>query len=184
MKKGTIINKKQITLAVMVVGLAAAVWLNMKYSAANGEFLPSDDSSKIFGQTDYVGDELESDDSTLQVGANAYFTNARSNRDKTREENIELLQETISNVKTDDTAKKSAVDQLAVITKRSENETAIESLIKAKGFTDSIAIIGDEGVNIIVEAEKLLDSQVQQIKDIVIGQTGISIEKIKILTVK
>ncbi len=184
MKKGTIINKKQITLAVMVVGLAAAVWLNMKYSAANGQFSPTDDSSKIFGQTDYVNTESDSSDSTIQVNGNAYFTNARSNRDKTRQESIDLLKETISNVKTDDTAKKSAVDQLAALTKRGENETSIESLIKAKGFSESIAIIGDDSVNVIVEAEKLLDSQVQQIKDIVLGQTGISIEKIKILTVK
>ena len=38
MKKSAIINKKHITLAVMVMGLAVAVWLNMKFSAASGDF--------------------------------------------------------------------------------------------------------------------------------------------------
>ena len=183
MKKGTIIGKKQITLAVMVVGLAVAVWLNMKYSAASGKLGVKDGSSRIPGQTEFVNIGTGSDE-TVAVSANAYFTNARANRDDTRKENIDMLKETIANVKTDDSAKKSAVDRLAAIAAQSEHESAIESLVKAKGFSDSIAVIGDDSVNVIVEADKLLDSEVQQIKDIVISETGVSIEKIKILNVK
>ena len=183
MKKGTIIGKQQITLAVMVVGLAVAVWLNMKYSAASGKLGVKDGSSRIPGQTEFVNSGTGSDE-TVAVSANAYFTNARANRDDTRKENIDMLKETIANVKTDDSAKKSAVDRLAAIAAQSEHESAIESLVKAKGFSDSIAVIGDDSVNVIVEADKLLDREVQQIKDIVISETGVSIEKIKILNVK
>ncbi len=183
MKKGTIINKKQITLAVMIVGLAAAVWLNMKYSAASGGLTVDGSSSKILGQTEYVNSAL-GDGETVAVAANAYFESARESRDRARQESVDVLKETVESVKTDDAAKKAAVEQLAAITARSEHESAIESLIKAKGFSDSIAVIGDESVNVVVEADKLLDSEVQQIKDIVIGETGVSLEKIKILNVK
>ena len=135
MKKIAIINKKQITLAIMVIGLAAAVWLNMKYSAASGNFnVTGTESDKIFGETDYVSDDNTQDDQILQVGANGYFSSAKANREVARLESIELLKETIENVKTDDASKTAAVERLSVLTKRSEDETAIESLIKAKNF--------------------------------------------------
>lgn len=185
MKKGTIIRKKQITLAVMVLALAAAVWLNMKYSATSGGFDVAGTSSERFlGQTEYVNTEPEGDDSAVAVSANGYFATARANRDENRKENVELLQETVAGVTTDDAAKAAAVAQLADLAKRVEDEAAIETLIKAKGVSEVIAVIGDDSVNIIVEADELLDSEVQQIKDIVIGQTGIGVEKIKIMAVK
>ncbi len=184
MKKSAIINKKQITLAVMVLGLAVAVWLNMKYSAASGGFgVTNNESDKLFGETEYVNGE-PSDDEVLSVGVNGYFSSAKANRELTRLESIELLKETIENVKSDEATKVAAVERLAILTKRSEDENAIETLVKAKDFSNVIAIIGDNSVSVIVEGETLLDSEVQQIKDIVVGQTGISLEKIKILTVK
>ena len=185
MKKIAIINKKQITLGIMVIGLAAAVWLNMKYSAASGNFnVTGGESDKIFGETDYVsGDNLQNG-LVEEVGANGYFTSAKADREITRLESIEILKETIESVKADDATKTAAIEQLAVLTKRSEDETAIETLVKAKNFDNVIAVIGDDSVSVIVQGETLLDSEVQQIRDIVVGQTGISLEKIKILTVK
>ena len=184
MKKSAIINKKQITLAVMVLGLAAAVWLNMRYSAASGDFnIAGDESDKIFGETDYVSGELENSE-TVTVGGGGYFSSAKANREVARLESIELLKDTIENVKTDEASKTAAVERLSLLTKRSEDEAAIESLIKAKEFNNAIAIIGDDAVSVVVEGDTLLDSEVQQIMDIVVSQTGISIEKIKILTVK
>lgn len=185
MKKIAIINKKQITLAIMVLGLAAAVWLNMKYSAASGNFnVAGNESDKIFGQTDYVSNNESNGDDTLQVGANGYFSTAKADREVARLESIEQLKEAIENVKTDDASKTAAIERIAVLTKRTEDETAIENLVKAKNFNNVIAIIGDDSVSVVVEGESLLDSEVQQIKDIVISQTGISLEKIKILAVK
>ena len=183
MKKGTIINKKQITLAVMVLALAAAVFLNMKFSAANGGFDVGGTESGIIGQTEFVNSEVNS--GTVQdVAANGYFTTAKANREQSREENIDLLKETIDNVKTDDAAKAKAVEQLAKITKCIEDETAIETLINAKGFPNVLVLIGDDSTNVVVQGTALLESEIQQIKDCVISQIGIPIEKIKILTVE
>lgn len=185
MKKVKIVHKKQITLAVMVLGLAAAVWLNMKYTATNGGFSVGNTSSnRILGQAEYVGADADENEGTLAVGSDSYFETARAERETSRKDQTELLQETIADVKIDDSAKAAAVDGLAVLTKRTENETAIETLIKAKGMPDSIAVIGDEGISVMIKGDSLLDSEVQQIKDIVIGQTGIGIEKIKIMAVK
>lgn len=184
MKKSAIINKKHITLAVMVMGLAVAVWLNMKFSAASGDFnISGNESDKIFGETDFVSSDIDTNE-TVAVAGSGYFSSAKANREVARLESVELLKETIENIKTDDESKTAAVERLSILTKRTEDETAIENLIKAKEFNNVIAIIGDDSVSVVVEGDTLLESEVQQIMDIVVSQTGISIEKIKILTVK
>ena len=48
MKKGTILGKSQIILAVMVIALGAAVWFNVKYSS------DSKGGNKYLGQAEYV----------------------------------------------------------------------------------------------------------------------------------
>jgi len=183
MKKGTIINKKQITIGVMVAALAVAVFLNMKFTAAGGFETSDGDSSRVIGQTEFVNSKMNSD-TVKEVSNNSYFTTAKTNRDQSRQENIDLLKSTIDNVKTSEDAKATAISQLSALTKQIENETSTETLINAKGFPNVLVLIGEDSTNVVVEAESLLDSEVQQIKDCVVSQTGVNIEKIKILTVQ
>ncbi|MEG1887228.1 MAG: SpoIIIAH-like family protein, partial [Oscillospiraceae bacterium] len=125
MKKSKIFGKRQVLFAVLVLALAAAVWLNMKYSAENGGFNISgaDTSSAVLGETQYVNGELKEE--TVQTAAtNGYFKTARSDRTKAREDAVEMLKETMGDVKIDAAAKQSAIESLAVIAKRIENEAA------------------------------------------------------------
>lgn len=183
MKKGVILHKKQLVLGAMVLALGAAVWLNMRYSAASGNLLATGTDSRIIGQTDFVDNE-STDTNAVSVSGEAYFSSAKNNRDETREEAIDILKETVNNAAADAETKKKAVEELSKLTKRMENESAIESLLKAKGFNKALTVIGDDAINVIVGKDKLLDSEVQQIKDAVMGQTGVGAEKIKILTVE
>lgn len=186
MKKGTIVGKRQIVLAVLILALGAAVWLNMKYSAANGGFniAGTNNSSKVLGSTQYVNEGVE-DASAVETSAKSdYFDTARADRTAAREKAVDLLKDTISDVSLDAAAKQAAIESLGVIAKRIENEASIESLIKAKGFNDAVAIIGEDGITIIVNSEELLSSQTLQIQDIAMSQTGLTLEKIKIVTVK
>ena len=186
MKKGTIVGKRQIVLAVLILALAAAVWLNMKYSAANGGFniAGTDNSSKVLGGTQYVNEDMQNESAVETSAKNDYFESARADRTASREDAADLLKDTINNVSLDAATKQAAVESLAVIAKRIENEASIESLIKAKGFPDAVAIIGDEGITVIVKCDELLSSETLQIQDIVTAQTGLTLEKIKIVTVK
>ncbi len=181
MKKGKIISKKHLVLGVLVFALSAAVWLNMRYASTETDFTATDSSGKNLGDSVYVDANVSLTDA---VTNGDYFTTARQERNKTRSDALEILESTISNVKADEQSKKSAIDAKTNIANRMEKEASMEALIKAKGFDDVLAVISDEGVNIIVKTDELLGSETLQIQDIVLSQTQENLENIKIVTVK
>ena len=70
------------------------------------------------------------------------------------------------------------------LAKRIEAQTNIENLLKAKGFSEALAVISDETVTVVVRSEGLLSSETMQIQDIATEQSGISLSGVKIITVK
>ena len=118
MKKGSIIGKRQIVLAVLVAALGVAVWLNMKYASTDGGFDVTGalNSSKYLGDAQYVNNasveqstesvttSAADGESTAQTTAAAeddYFAEARENRENTRKEALELIQDTLSDAQAD-----------------------------------------------------------------------------------
>ncbi len=185
MKKKKIFGVKHIITAALLLTLGGAVWLNMQYSAASGGFMTTADTSskKNLGDTKYVN--TESEVSALQTAAETdYFTTAAAERKKSREEALSLLEDTLKKADIDAETKAAATEKMTVIAERMEKESAIETLIKAKGFEKVIVIIGDNDTNIVVESDDLLPSQILQIQDAVTSQIEISLENIKIVNKK
>ena len=182
MKKGFIIGKRQIMVAALIAAMGGAVWLNMHYAGKNLSGVNMDDlSSKVLGQTQYVNGEV---DQSI-TSASDYFAATRADRKKARDEAVKLLQSTVDNVKTDEAERKSAQNQISRIAKCVETEAAIESLVKAKGFKDAVAVMSDDDISVVVKTEeKLLPAETMQIMDIVTAKTDFSADKIKILTSK
>ena len=60
----------------------------------------------------------------------------------------------------------------------------IENLLKAKGFSEALAVISDDSVDIVVRSEGLLASETLQIQEIAVKQSGASLADIKIIPVK
>jgi len=176
MKKGKVFTKAHLTVAVMLVALGAAIWLNSKY-------LPS--STKYLGEASYVNSssEKESVETSAKVEAD-YFTTAKADREKARKSAIETVEETLKNDKLTDNDKKSALKSIEQISKRMEKEANIESLLKAKGFEKTLAIISDEEINIVISSDGLTTANTLQIQDIVTSQTDIDLSKIKIIPIK
>ena len=179
MKKGKVLGKSQLVLAVMVVALGAAVWFNMKYSPT-----VDNDGTKYLGEAEYVGGETQGDALATSGSASDYFTTARKERTESRAVLKEELAEIIKSAGSNAESVKSAVDKSASIAARQTAESNIETLLKAKGFKESIAIIGDNDINVVVRAENLTAAQTLQIQDVAKAQSGYSVDKIKILTVK
>lgn len=183
MKKKKIFGAKQVVMAALLAALGGAVWLNMQYSTAAGGFVQSTSSNKNLGDTKYVA--TVSEGSTVETAASTdYFKSAAADRKNAREEALALLEDTLKNIDSDSAAKADATEKMSIIAQRMEREAAIETLIKAKGFEKVIAVIGDNGVTVIVSAEELLPSQILQIQDAVTSQTEISLENIKIVNKK
>ena len=159
----------------MVLALAAAIWLNTKY-------LPT--STKYLGESAYVDNETESNAVETATKAEDYFTTAKNERKKVREDALEEVEEILRDSKLSDADKKATLEKLQKITKNTANEVNIENLLKAKGFAQAIAIIGDNEINIVVKSDGLTTANTMQIQDIVTNQTDISLSKIKIIPIK
>ena len=183
MKKGKVFGKSQILMAVMVVALAGAVWLNMNYSDES-KAASTDTSSKYLGQAEYVNNELDGDEADMTSDPTAiYFSRMRADRLKAREEAYAMIEDALKNTDLSEENKKAALDKAAELALRTEKESAIETLLKAKGFSCSIAMIGDEDVNIVVKNEEMLPAQTVQVQDAVLSQTDFSVSQIKIVAV-
>lgn len=76
MKKGKVFGKSQIAVAVMLLALGGAVWLNMKYTPSSGKYL---------GEASYVSGK--SSVSAVEISAKAerdsgdYFTDVKKERE-------------------------------------------------------------------------------------------------------
>ncbi len=174
MKKGKVLGKSQLTVGLMVAALGAAIWLNAKY-------LPS--STKYLGEATFVD---SSSSTAVETAAKAedYFESSRKERTKTRNEAMELIEDTLDNDSLKDEDKKSALAKLEEISTRMEQESNIETLLKAKGFTDAVAVINDTGISVVVKTDGLTSAQTLQIQDIIGNETEISLANIKIIPVK
>ena len=78
-------------------------------------------------------------------------------------------------------AKASANAQISKIALDIQNEVNIETLVKAKGFEDCVAVISEDAVSVIVGAESLQASEAAQILAIVYDTTGINPENVTII---
>ena len=95
---------------------------------------------------------------------------------------METLKEIVENEKTANETRDGAQKQMMELLKETEKETIVEDLIKAKGFEDALVFIDDGTANVIIESSKdMTPAEVAQISDIVNRETGIGIEKIKIM---
>lgn len=112
-----------------------------------------------------------------------YFSSAKLSREQSRAKNKETLMTIINNDKIASKDKKSAIDQVAQLTKDAQMESAAELMLEAKGFTDSVVSIEKGSADVIVNAGELTQQQLAQITDIVTRKTNISADHIVITPV-
>ena len=119
--------------------------------------------------------------SAANLAASSFFIQSRLDRNKNRSFYIETLNGIVADPNIDTSVKEMAQSEMIMLIKKSETESIIENLIKAKGFKDVLAIMGEDSVNIVVNSEKLTEAQVAQIKDIVSREADVKTDNIKIM---
>ncbi len=179
-------GRKQLVLASLVLALGAAVYLNWQFAGTNK--LPigdAEDTSSQLGAAQLVNNayvETVSDDLQAKAGTDM-FAEARLNRQNSRDEALELLDGVLEDVDADSEAKKAAVEEASAMAQNILKETNVESLLKAKGYEESVAYITGEECSVVVSGN-LQDSDMLIVQEIVMEQTGLTAEKIKIIGTK
>lgn len=195
------IGKRQIVLATLVVALGAAVFVNWYYTKpdaekANTGVTVTEQATQAAGN---LGDALlvnsstaSSKDSTQESKAqqaqaqaeDEYFAQARLNRSTAHDKAVEALKKTIEDSKASSEAVKTATQELATLSKAIKLEADTENLINAKIGSPCVVVIGSNTAQVVVGKGVLKDNVTVQIKEIVLKQTGFSVENITIMEAK
>ena len=178
------IGKRHLVIILSVLVIGGAVWLNIALFSegakqAGGE---AGDTDAIQGGAGFV-EGIETDASGDAVDEiDSFFASAQVERQRSRDEAIEVLQLVVENPEALDESKSVAMSEITKIANAIDNEGKIENLVTAKGFDKCIAVISDAKCNVIVKVSSaLLLNQVAQIQEIVYEQAGILPANVKII---
>lgn len=203
----TLDRQRKITLIALSLALVVAVYLNWQYSRTgtdistlseglNGETVQTNTQSLVMneeGDMLAVANESETENygdaqlvATTSKSSDKYFEETRLARQKSRDEALSVLQDTLKSSKLSDAEKTQATEKLSQTIQNITTETDIENLVKAKGFADCVAFIDDGSISIAVKPSSgdLTKQNTAQIRDIVLSKTDISSQNIVIIEVK
>ena len=162
-----------LVIAVLVIGLA--VYLNYRWFY---------DPIESLGYGENNMENNYSDSAATGAGANSesnYFTATALSREQSRDEAIDVLKLVSESDDATAEARAEAAAKISQIAVDMQNEANIETLVKAKGFEECVAVISDGAVSVIVKAEALQANEAAQILAIAHETTGISPENISII---
>lgn len=108
-----------------------------------------------------------------------FFTEYRLEREKIRSERSDLLRETIKNAHADEIRNK-AQETVLKITLDKQRESEMETLIKARGFSDALVFIRENSVSAIIKTSSLAKEDVIHVADTIVRITGVKQEDITI----
>lgn len=186
-KPSMIIGKKQIIMSCLTLMLAAAVYINYvtaPESAKNPDTAPVAElgETEKYGETEFVNADIT--DITAENTSADYFAQARLDRMNNRDEAVQTLQTIMGGGDlTEDEMVVNAIDAVEV-SKLIESEGTIESLVKAQGFEDCVAYLDGETAKVVIKTEGLDKAQAASVKDIILSESNVSAENIRIFEVK
>ena len=131
-------------------------------------------------------DKNDKKDAKAQDGKStesAYFSEARLNRQQARDSAMSLLQQAAK----DDQASKETIEEanksIQTMANYTLTEAQIENLVVAKGYANCVAFLNDNSISVVVSGTEkgLVDTDVAKIGEIVMEQTGLKADQIKII---
>lgn len=196
-----LIKKNQVIVAALALMIAAAGYLN--YSGklfestdesntaqqANSELLDISEEDLETGSGD-----IESLDGSEETGGDVEGTpgeavltsgevkntvaQAKVSREQVRAKNKETLQGIIDSTSVTEEQKEEAIAQMIELTKVAEQESAAETLLASKGFSETVVNVSDGEADVVVGNVEMTEANRAQIEDIVARKTGVAPENI------
>ena len=193
--------KRNAVVAVIVLFVCAAVYLNWSYSqegngvsAGTGKVLgeaalvggSGADTDALFGNKGGASPTPSASDGTETQApqtSSGYFASARLNRQQARDSALSLLKQAAGDEKADQASVDQANQAIQTMAANTLAEAQIENLVTAKGYGDCVAFLSDNGISVVVSASEngLTDTDTARISEIVMGETGLKASQIKII---
>ncbi len=180
--------KKNLVIGAVLIAVCAGIYVNWTYtqdqSAANLEDTLDADkllsSDMLVMGNDLSAENLSQSTSTIED----YFAAVRLSRQQARDSAVGLLQEAMAYSQEAEAVQSS--EKLEQIVQTALCEAQIESLVIAKGYTDCVAYISDEGISVAVASPEggMLQEDVAVIADIVMTQSEYKMDDIRVVEVQ
>ena len=179
--------KKNLVAAAVLVTVCTGIYVNWLYTEQQTAVeLPEVlDAQKVMSE-DLLDLGNQAADAVQEAvnTATEYFAAVRLSRQQARDSALNLLQEAMAYSDQSKAAESSA--ELEDIVQTALTEAQIESLVIAKGYTDCVAYMSNEGISVAVSAPEggLQSEDVAVIADIVTSQSEYTLDEIRIVEVK
>lgn len=191
-------KKRNAVAAIIVLFMCVAVYLNWSAREVQGDDvrlhgnfgeskLVTKDNEEIPKDEEKKDDtEEKNDEKKISGSVSEYFEEARMEKQKARDSAITTLKEAVGEKNLSQESRDRAAASIETLSSGAVSETRIETLVKAKGYDECVALINESGVNVIVSAPAagLTAGDTTKIKDIVVSETNIQPSKIKIIEIK
>lgn len=180
-------RKKQLVLASLVLALGAAVYLSWQFSepqvlSTNAE---TESESSELGVAQLVNNAYvetnTGEGSDIVNVSSSTLSQARMSRQNSRDEAMEVLNSVLETADSDSAAREDAATQASAIAKNIIDESNVENLLSAKGFTEAVAYINNGECSVVVSGQ-MSESDSIIVQEVVMEQTGLSVDKIKIVS--
>lgn len=159
-----------VTVLLVAILLTAGV-LNWRYNKNES----NEEKAKILGEAAYVNNDVLVEDDKNS------FEALKIEKERKRDESVELLREITANPKSSENQVAEAQEGLVLIAFHNEMEANCEAILKAKGILDDVMVtVDNNSATVSVKAENLTPSQITAITETVKEQTDFSADKIKI----
>lgn len=187
--------KRNAIAAAIVLFVCGAVYLNWSYSQDTAAGKNLGEAALVGSQNDPLVQATE-DGAAAEDGAagdgttteetaqsSTYFSTARLNRQQARDNALSLLQEAAQDEKADQDSVDQANAAIQTMADYTMTEAQIENLITAKGYADCVAFLGEDSISVVVSALEngMTDADAARIGEIVMEQTGLKADQIKII---
>jgi len=117
----------------------------------------------------------------LPVPESDYFADSKVERERQRSQELERLREIVSSPDSDAQVKKEANQRLLALTQEAAKESEVEHLVKARGYEDAVAFMGNGALVIVIRAQELTQLDVAKISDLVTRLVGIKPEAMRFI---
>lgn len=142
-----------------------------------------DDKSTDSTEETTEGEDITAVKAELTEEQISYFSTVRTDREQTQSKVLEDAKEVLSLSENSEEAKEESAESVSQLEKLILAQSNIENLLKAKGFTDVVCFISDEGCNVVVASQNMDDNGSLLVKDAVMSQLDMGSEQIKIIQI-
>ena len=180
--------KKNLIAAAVLLVVCAGIYMNWMYTNDKDVDNLTDklDAQKVLSENGLVldADNLNYTDNSNENTITDYFAAVRLSRQEARDSAVNLLQEAMAYGDGSQSADSNA--QLEQIVQTALCEAQIESLIIAKGYTDCVAYMSDDGISVAVATPEggLQQNDVAVIADVVMTQSDFELDNIHVVEVQ